>query len=242
MSHIMRRAEEHGLASLSLQQLRIEHFRAQRAQRHGGGPYGEDDPWDRHMDAVREEMRARLARTGPSIGVWTGDITQLSVDAIVNAANPKMLGGGGVDGAIHRAAGPDLREACRSVPEVEPGVRCPTGQARITKGFQLPARYVIHTVGPVWFGGEVGEDDALASAYGSVAELAKEHQLEAIAIPAISTGVFGFPADRAARIAVDTLRGWQAEHGTPQRIVLVGYDDEASETLRAALGPLADAP
>ncbi|MEO0556853.1 MAG: O-acetyl-ADP-ribose deacetylase [Bacteroidota bacterium] len=172
--------------------------------------------------------------------VWTGDITTLHVDAIVNAANTSLLGGGGVDGAIHRAAGPKLLEACREIHELRPGVRCPTGQARITRGVKLPARHVIHAVGPRWHGGEHGEDDALASAYRSSLGLAEAHQLEAIAIPAISTGVYGFPPARAARIAVETIRAWQGrEH--PVWVTLVGFDEAASHILRAALAGERDA-
>lgn len=171
----------------------------------------------------------------PTIEVVQADITTLDVDAIVNAANERMLGGGGVDGAIHRAAGPELLAACRAVPEVRPGVRCPTGEARITPGFRLPARHVIHTVGPVWRGGGAGEDDALASAYRSSLALAEAHDLESVAFPAISTGVYGFPADRAARIAVETVRQWQAGHERPGCVVLVAFDGGAAVTLRAAL-------
>lgn len=171
----------------------------------------------------------------PAIEVAQADITTLAVDAIVNAANERMLGGGGVDGAIHRAAGPELVAACREVPEVRSGVRCPTGEARITPGFRLPADHVIHTVGPVWRGGDAGEDDLLASAYRNSLALAAEHELDAIAFPAISTGIYGFPSDRAARIAVDTVRQWQAGHERPRRVVLVGYDAAAAGTLRAAL-------
>ena len=173
-----------------------------------------------------------------SIEIVTGDITRLDVDAIVNAANERMLGGGGVDGAIHRAAGPELLEACREVPEVRPGVRCPTGEARVTPGFRLPARFVIHTVGPVWRGGDAGEDDALASAYRSSLALAADHDLRSIAFPAISTGVYGFPADRAARVAVETIQRWQAEHDRPERVLLVAFGRAAAETLQRALGAL----
>ncbi len=134
-----------------------------------------------------------------------GDITRLAVGAIVNAANERMLGGGGVDGAIHRAAGPRLLEACRAVPEVRPGVRCPTGEARITPGFDLRAKHVIHTVGPRY------EDDArsaplLASAYRASLALANQHGLQSIAFPAISCGVYGYPLPKAARIALETCR------------------------------------
>ena len=127
------------------------------------------------------------------VSVLEADITTLHVAAIVNAANERMLGGGGVDGAIHRAAGPELRRACMQVPEVRPGVRCPTGEARITPAFALPAQYVIHTVGPVWRGGTHHEPRLLASCYRNSLAVAAEHQLQSIAFPAISCGVFGYP-------------------------------------------------
>ena len=130
------------------------------------------------------------------------DITQLELDVIVNAANPGLLGGGGVDGAIHHAAGPALLEACRRIPEIAPGVRCPTGEARITPGFELPARYVIHTVGPIWQGGDQGEADALASCYRRSIALAREYGLASIAFPAISCGIYGYPPEKAARVAL----------------------------------------
>lgn len=140
----------------------------------------------------------------PRIDVVQGDLTRHAVDAIVNAANQKMLGGGGVDGAIHRAAGPRLLEACHAVPEVRPGVRCPTGEARITPGFDLAARHVIHTVGPV-YGGRPRDAELLASAFRSSLLLAVEHELQSIAFPAISCGVYGYPADEAATIARQVL-------------------------------------
>jgi O-acetyl-ADP-ribose deacetylase len=133
------------------------------------------------------------------IGIVEGDITRLDVDAIVNAANTTLLGGGGVDGAIHRAAGPELRSACAKLGG------CATGEAKITPGFNLPARYVIHTVGPVWGGGERGEDRLLADCYRNSLALAHEHELASIAYPAISTGAYGFPPDRAANIALRTV-------------------------------------
>lgn len=146
-----------------------------------------------------------------SITVVTADITRLDVDAIVNAANCRLLGGGGVDGAIHRAAGPRLLEACRALPELAPDVRCPTGEARMTPGFNLPARWVIHTVGPVWHGGDHGEPALLASCYRESLRLARAHGLRSIAFPAISCGIYGYPPARAAAVAHATLRDGRAE-------------------------------
>jgi O-acetyl-ADP-ribose deacetylase (regulator of RNase III) len=164
-----------------------------------------------------------------------GDITRLEVDAIVNAANERMLGGGGVDGAIHRAAGPRLLDACRAIPEVRPGVRCPTGEARITPGFSLPAKWVIHTAGPVWRGGG-GEDDLLASCYRQSLILAIQHEVTSIAFPAISCGVFGFPAERAAEIAVREIRK-VAELGTSlSSVILVAFERGMLQLLRTATG------
>ena len=144
------------------------------------------------------------------IKIIQGDITTLAVDAIVNAANQQMLGGGGVDGAIHDAAGPELFEACLKVPEVRPGVRCPTGEARITPGFKLPAKYVIHTVGPVYYDGEHGEPEKLAACYRNSLALAAENGCQSIAFPCISTGVYGYPIEDAARIAVREVREFLA--------------------------------
>src|SRR5690349_3398526 len=140
------------------------------------------------------------------IEVIEADITTLQVDAIVNAANETLLGGGGVDGAIHRAAGPELLAACRALPQVRPQVRCPTGEARITPGFRLPAKFVIHTVGPIWHGGAAGEPELLASCYRESLRLAQENGVGSIAFPAISCGVYGYPLDAAVAIAVRKVR------------------------------------
>ncbi|MEW5424942.1 O-acetyl-ADP-ribose deacetylase [Amorphus sp. 3PC139-8] len=154
------------------------------------------------MKLVREDAHGNGA-----IRITVGDITTLDTDAIVNAANSRLAGGGGVDGAIHRAAGPELSQACSAIGG------CPTGEARITRGFNLPARFVIHTVGPVWSGGDADEDRLLASAYAASLDLAEANGLESIAFPAISTGVYGFPASRAAEIAVRVGCDWLS--GTP---------------------------
>ena len=142
------------------------------------------------------------------IKIIHGDITTLAVDAIVNAANKVMLGGGGVDGAIHDAAGPELYEACLKVPEVRPGVRCPTGEARITPGFKLPAKFVIHTVGPVYRDGLHGEPEKLAACYRNSLALAAENGCKSIAFPCISTGIYGYPIEDAAKIAVREVRDY----------------------------------
>lgn len=157
----------------------------------------------------------------PLIEVWQGDITTLEVCAIVNAANRSLLGGGGVDGAIHRAAGPGLLEECRALGG------CETGSAKITDGHGLPARHVIHAVGPVWRGGGDGEDAALASCYRNAMALARVADCRSVAFPAISTGIYGFPAERAARIAVRALR---AETGPPH-VLLVAFDAGSARVL-----------
>ena len=166
-----------------------------------------------------------------SLTVIRGDITTLDVDAIVNAANTGLLGGGGVDGAIHRAAGPELLAACRALPEVRPGVRCPTGEARITPGFRLKARYVIHAVGPVWNGGEFHEPELLASCYRSSLILARDHGLRSVAFPAISCGIYGYPLDLAAMIAVREIRGFLTSAAMPAAVKLVAFGHEVYSAL-----------
>jgi O-acetyl-ADP-ribose deacetylase len=156
-----------------------------------------------------------------------GDITAEEVDAIVNAANSSLLGGGGVDGAIHRAAGPELLDACR------PLGGCRTGDAKATPGFRLPARWVIHTVGPVWRGGTAGEAEALASCYRRSLEVAEEVGARSVAFPAISTGVYGYPAEEAATIAVDTIR---ATPTSVELVRLVAFDDRTLDLYEARLG------
>jgi O-acetyl-ADP-ribose deacetylase len=168
------------------------------------------------------------------LSVLTGDITRVEVDAIVNAANEWMLGGGGVDGAIHDAAGPDLLAACRSVPEVRPGIRCPVGEARITPGFRLPSKFVIHTVGPRWRGGEKGEPDMLAKCYRSCLTLAVESNVTSIAFPAISTGAFAYPAVDAARIAIRECLVFLEADPSIERIVLVAFGGADTVALRKA--------
>lgn len=151
------------------------------------------------------------------IEIIQGDITRLAVDAIVNAANPSLLGGGGVDGAIHRAAGPGLLAECRTLGG------CPTGQAKITRGHGLPARFVIHAVGPVWQGGGAGEAELLASCYQNALQLAKQNGLTTLAFPAISCGIFGYPAEQAAAIAVSTVAETLAGDAGLEKVYLVCF-------------------
>jgi O-acetyl-ADP-ribose deacetylase len=167
--------------------------------------------------------------------VIEGDITTLALDAIVNAANERLLGGGGVDGAIHRAAGPGLLAECRALPETQPGVRCPPGEARITGGHRLRARHVIHTVGPVWRDGDHGEPELLARCYRASLQLAPERGLDSIAFPAISCGVYGFPPERAVPIAVREVRAWLAQHAQPRHVVFCCYEATMAERYRKAL-------
>jgi O-acetyl-ADP-ribose deacetylase (regulator of RNase III) len=162
------------------------------------------------------------------------DITTLPVDAIVNAANERMLGGGGVDGAIHRAAGAMLVEECRAVLEVRPGVRCPTGEARLTRGYNLPAKYVIHTVGPVWHGGMRGEPDQLASCYRSSLLVAAENEIHTVAFPAISCGVYGYPLDKAAAVAVHEVATFLAANPGITRVVFAAFDASVEAALKKA--------
>ncbi|TWT92960.1 O-acetyl-ADP-ribose deacetylase [Neorhodopirellula pilleata] len=176
------------------------------------------------------------------IEVIQGDITRLSVDAIVNAANELMLGGGGVDGAIHRAAGTELLDACRQVPEVRPGVRCPTGTCRITPAFDLPSRFVIHTVGPIWHGGGRGEAELLASCYRNSLCLAASHGFASLAFPAISCGIYGYPNDQAAEIATRTIRSVLSPQMSLQRIVLVAFEAPMVVVLQRAVSSQPDAP
>lgn len=163
------------------------------------------------------------------IEIHTGDITRLKVDAIVNAANEQLAPGGGVCGAIHRAAGPELARECATAGP------CPTGDARITRGYDLPAKWVIHAVGPVWHGGNAGEDAALECAYRASMRLAAAKRLTSIAFPAISTGIFGFPVERATAVAVRTVRQEMAMPGAPDRVVFCCFGQDVEAAYRRAL-------
>lgn len=168
-----------------------------------------------------------------AISVITGDITTLAVDAIVNAANTALAGGGGVDGAIHRAAGPALAAACLQIRQQHGG--CPVGQAVLTVGGRLPAPWVIHTVGPVWRGGTQGEAAQLQQAYLSCLQLALEHRLRSIAFPAISTGVYGFPKAQAAGIALATVQAFIAQHSYPEQVIFSCFDRENARLYQSKL-------
>lgn len=161
--------------------------------------------------------------------IVVGDITQIGVDAIVNAANEALAPGGGVCGAIFRAAGPQLVAACRAV------APCPTGEARITPGFEAKARWIVHAVGPVWRGGDRREAELLASAYRASLELAEDAGAVSIAFPAISTGIYGYPRDPAAHVAVTSVTAWAGEHAAPERVIFCCFSDGDAEIYRALL-------
>ncbi|MCC4768492.1 O-acetyl-ADP-ribose deacetylase [Methanosarcina sp. DH1] len=169
-----------------------------------------------------------MVRISDRITVIQGDIVKLEVDAVVNAANSTLLGGGGVDGAIHRAAGPGLLEECKELKG------CATGEAKITKGYFLPAKWIIHTVGPVWQGGQKGEDSLLASCYRKSLELAREYTIKTIAFPAISTGAYNFPSERAAGIAVSEIAKFLQGNGLPEKVFLVCFNKETCRNLQEA--------
>lgn len=174
-----------------------------------------------------------LTAPTPRIRLVLGDITKLDTTAIVNAANSSLLGGGGVDGAIHRAGGPQILAECRQIRARQGG--CKVGEAVVTTGGRLPAAYVIHTVGPVWNGGNKGEPDLLANCYRSSLKIALHHRLESIAFPGISTGIYGYPKTEAAAIAVREVRQWLAAHEWPQEVVLVAFDTETKHLYEQGL-------
>jgi len=163
------------------------------------------------------------------IELFKGDISKLKVDAIVNAANTSLLGGGGVDGAIHRAAGPELLEECKTLNG------CPTGKAKITKGYNLPAKFIIHTVGPVWNGGNNNEDELLANCYRRSLILAVENGIKTIAYPAISTGVYRFPLERAVKIAINQVKDFLKADNSIEKVVFVCFDDKTFESYKEEL-------
>ena len=169
------------------------------------------------------------------VEVIEADITTLHVDAVVNAANETLLGGGGVDGAIHRAAGPELLAACRALPQVRAGVRCPTGQARLTLGFRLPAKYVIHTVGPIWHGGDRGEPELLASCYRESLRLARENAICSVAFPAISCGVYGYPIEQAAAVAIAEITRSRSGNVLPERVICCCFGNRMAAVYRQLL-------
>lgn len=170
-----------------------------------------------------------MNETKSRIELHKGDITKLQAHAIVNAANTTLLGGGGVDGAIHRAAGSELLEECRKLNG------CPTGEAKITKGYKLPAKFVIHTVGPVWNDGNHNEDKLLANCYINSLKLAVENKIKTIAFPAISTGIYSFPLERAARIAVNEVKKFLVKDKTMDKVIFVCFDEETYEVYEKIL-------
>jgi O-acetyl-ADP-ribose deacetylase (regulator of RNase III) len=176
-----------------------------------------------------------MSEIGQRIHVHTGDITKLAVDAIVNAANTSLLGGGGVDGAIHRAAGPELLAECRTLNG------CKVGDAKLTKGYKLPARFIIHTVGPVWQGGGKGEAELLASCYRRSLELAAAKDCRTVAFPAISTGVYRYPKDQATQIAVGTVSAFVGQNAVPETVIFCCFDQQTAELYQQVLLRLAGA-
>lgn len=167
------------------------------------------------------------------IEVVQGDITKVEADAIVNAANSSLMGGGGVDGAIHRAGGPEILEACKQI--IARQGSCPTGEAVITTAGNLPAKFVIHTVGPVWHGGQKGESRLLANCYQNALQLAVENGCKTVAFPNISTGVYGYPKSQAAQIAVATVRNFLKQSEVPEKVLFVCFDSENFELMRREL-------
>ncbi|WP_135612139.1 O-acetyl-ADP-ribose deacetylase [Methanococcoides sp. AM1] len=163
------------------------------------------------------------------IVVTKGDIVELNVDAIINAANNSLLGGGGVDGAIHSAAGPELLEECKRLKG------CPTGEAKITSGYDLPAKWVIHTVGPIWRGGTYGEDEMLARCYRNSLKVAVRNGVRTIAFPSISTGAYGFPVERASRIAVNEIAGFLGKNSSIEKVLIICFNDRAFDSYSRAL-------